>query len=263
MTLKGGTSHACAACKYQRRKCTSECQLAPYFPSNKSEMFRNAHKLFGGCYGYICRLQYQIHQAQEELHAIHAQLHMCRDHHHHHGLDATTEDVPCAAAGVMAQLSPSLVTADQHQLSCSTSSNPVGGYNYNSGYFDATKENNSNNSNNNALASNSNWLQHTYGIHNNINNVTNSSSSMGAPHSQLLATQPLDGIQQEVVSDYDEMHLFFDTIDDRQSYIDSKEAYDTSSEESLKDTTQSLEQHLVAEDELKSAAACFSLTSVN
>ncbi|CAI0549435.1 unnamed protein product [Linum tenue] len=112
-------------------------------------------------------------------------------------------------------------------------------------------------------ASNSFWLQHTYGIHNNINNVTNSSSSMGALHSQLLVAQPLDGIQQEVVQDYDEMHLFFDTIDDTQSYIDSKEAYDTSSEESLKDTTQSLEQHLVVEDELKSAAACFSLTSVN
>lgn len=34
-----------------------------------------------------------------------------------------------------------------------------------------------------------------------------------------------------------------------------------SSEESLKDTTQSIEN--VSENELKSAAACFSLTSVN
>jgi len=37
--------------------------------------------------------------------------------------------------------------------------------------------------------------------------------------------------------------------------------YACSSEESLKDTTQSMEH--VAENELKSAAACFSLTSVN
>ncbi|CAL1368025.1 unnamed protein product [Linum trigynum] len=331
MTLKGGTSHACAACKYQRRKCTSECQLAPYFPANKPEMFRNAHKLFGvrnivkilekldgpqrqeamhsiiwqanirdlypvqGCYGYICRLQYQIRQAEEELHAIHAQLNMYRQHHHHHhGLDAGTaaEDMvpssqlelgmappasnnnnaaltlfghnpaqqPYAAAGVMAQL-PSPVTPDQQQqLSYPISSNPVGGYN--TGYFDATKDDNNNN-NNNVAAVNSFWLQHTYGMNNNNNAVTNSSSSMGALQSQLLAAQPLGGIQEEVVQDYDEMHPFFDTIDDRQSYIDSKEAYDTSSEESLKDTTQSLEQHVVAEDELKSAAACFSLTSVN
>jgi hypothetical protein len=37
--------------------------------------------------------------------------------------------------------------------------------------------------------------------------------------------------------------------------------YACSSEDSLKDTTQSMEH--VAENELKSAAACFSLTSVN
>ncbi|KAK9278208.1 hypothetical protein L1049_027769 [Liquidambar formosana] len=67
--------------------------------------------------------------------------------------------------------------------------------------------------------------------------------------------------QQGAAQDYDEIHPFFDTIDDRQSYIDSKEAYESSSESSLKDTTQSLEH--VAENELKSAAACFSLTSVN
>jgi len=47
MTVKGGTSQACAACKYQRRRCTPDCPLAPYFPANKPEMFRNAHRLFG------------------------------------------------------------------------------------------------------------------------------------------------------------------------------------------------------------------------
>jgi len=38
---------ACAACKYQRRKCSSECPLAPYFPADKPKMFSNAHRLFG------------------------------------------------------------------------------------------------------------------------------------------------------------------------------------------------------------------------
>ncbi|WMV17468.1 hypothetical protein MTR67_010853 [Solanum verrucosum] len=38
---------SCAACKYQRRKCTSECVLAPYFPANQPKKFQNAHRLFG------------------------------------------------------------------------------------------------------------------------------------------------------------------------------------------------------------------------
>ncbi|CAN1266004.1 LOB domain-containing protein 27 [Linum perenne] len=318
MTLKGGTSHACAACKYQRRKCTSECQLAPYFPANRPEMFRNAHKLFGvrnivkilekldanqrqeamhsiiweanirhlfpvdGCVGYIFRLQRQIHQAQMELDAIHAQLQMYRHQHQHqhqnhnpfsgevednndmvpsqlelgmappagNALALFSHDPPpyCTAAGVVP---PSPVTPDQ-QHSYSMSSNNVGGvgggYSNNVGYLD-TKE----------PAGNSFWLQHTYGMNNSNNNNNGNIPSTMALQSQMLG-QPL-GIQQEVVQDYDENHPFFDTIDDRQSYIDSKEAYDTSSEESLKDTTQSLEH--VAENELKSAAACFSLTSVN
>ena len=38
---------ACAACKYQRRKCTPDCPLAPYFPADKPKMLANAHRLFG------------------------------------------------------------------------------------------------------------------------------------------------------------------------------------------------------------------------
>ncbi|KAK9278773.1 hypothetical protein L1049_028351 [Liquidambar formosana] len=110
MTLKGGTSQACAACKYQRRKCSSECLLAPYFPPDQPEMFQNAHRLFGvsnilkilkqldpsqkpvamqsiicqanirsrfpvhGCWGVICQLYYQMRQTEEELHAVRTQL---------------------------------------------------------------------------------------------------------------------------------------------------------------------------------------------
>ncbi|KAA8542370.1 hypothetical protein F0562_023495 [Nyssa sinensis] len=109
--------------------------------------------------------------------------------------------------------------------------------------------------NNNVI--NSLWVQHPYSNNNNDNNNNNNPMAM---QSQMVASQPLT-IQQEAGQDYDEMHPFFDTIDDRLSYIDSKEAYESSSESSLKDTTQSIEH--VAENELKSAAACFSLTSVN
>lgn len=43
----GGASTACAACKYQRRRCTADCELAPYFPQDRAHSFRNAHRLFG------------------------------------------------------------------------------------------------------------------------------------------------------------------------------------------------------------------------
>ncbi|WVZ64747.1 hypothetical protein U9M48_014222 [Paspalum notatum var. saurae] len=45
----GGSGHnqACAACKYQRRKCNPDCPLAPYFPADQQRRFLNAHRLFG------------------------------------------------------------------------------------------------------------------------------------------------------------------------------------------------------------------------
>ncbi|KAL8458560.1 hypothetical protein ACS0TY_035345 [Phlomoides rotata] len=43
----GSTTQACAACKYQRRKCASDCILAPYFPHDRQPQFLNAHRLFG------------------------------------------------------------------------------------------------------------------------------------------------------------------------------------------------------------------------
>ncbi|XP_020550795.1 LOB domain-containing protein 22-like [Sesamum indicum] len=38
---------ACAACKYQRRRCAPDCPLAPFFPADRVKEFLNAHKLFG------------------------------------------------------------------------------------------------------------------------------------------------------------------------------------------------------------------------
>ncbi|XP_068649162.1 protein LATERAL ORGAN BOUNDARIES-like [Aristolochia californica] len=43
----GSGIQACAACKYQRRKCTPDCILAPYFPPENQPQFLNAHRLFG------------------------------------------------------------------------------------------------------------------------------------------------------------------------------------------------------------------------
>lgn len=44
---RGDTSKACASCKFQRRKCSKDCLLAPYFPADKPQVFGNAHRLFG------------------------------------------------------------------------------------------------------------------------------------------------------------------------------------------------------------------------
>lgn len=120
MTLKGGTKQACAACKFQRRKCTPECVLAPYFPADQPKAFQNVHKLFGvsniekilknldpsqkkvamdsiicqanyrdkypvhGCWEEICRLRYQIWYVEEELRVVHQQLEIYRQHFLHY-----------------------------------------------------------------------------------------------------------------------------------------------------------------------------------
>ena len=75
---------------------------------------------------------------------------------------------------------------------------------------------------NNAV--NSLWVQQP--PYNNSSSNINNSNPM-VMQSQLINSQPLI-IQQDCgTQDYDEMHPFFDTIDDRQSYIASKEAYES------------------------------------
>ncbi|KAK4486780.1 hypothetical protein RD792_006641 [Penstemon davidsonii] len=38
---------ACAACKYQRKKCRPDCILRTHFPSTRSENFKAVQKIFG------------------------------------------------------------------------------------------------------------------------------------------------------------------------------------------------------------------------
>ncbi|KAF6155945.1 hypothetical protein GIB67_039276 [Kingdonia uniflora] len=47
VVVASGVHQACAACKHQRKKCTNECILAPFFPAEKSSEFKAAHKVFG------------------------------------------------------------------------------------------------------------------------------------------------------------------------------------------------------------------------
>ncbi|KAL4589249.1 hypothetical protein LXL04_002155 [Taraxacum kok-saghyz] len=113
-TRSNSTIQACAACRYQRRKCAPDCILAPYFPHDRQRQFQNAHKLFGvsnitkiirhldqpqkdeamrtiiyqsdvraqdpvgGCYRVIRELHRQIEISRTELEIVLQQLAYCR-----------------------------------------------------------------------------------------------------------------------------------------------------------------------------------------
>ncbi|KAM5552325.1 LOB domain-containing protein 24-like [Rosa sericea] len=96
-------SGRCAACRYLRRRCPSDCIFAPYFPPNNPQRFASVHRIYGasnvgrmlqqlppdlraqaadtlyyeaecrvedpvyGCVGVISRLHEQIDEAECEL----------------------------------------------------------------------------------------------------------------------------------------------------------------------------------------------------
>ncbi|XP_068641145.1 LOB domain-containing protein 27-like [Aristolochia californica] len=307
MTVKGGTSQACAACKYQRRKCSSDCPLAPYFPPDQPKQFQNAHKLFGvsnilkilknldpnqkveamrsivfqanirdkfpvhGCYGIVHNLHNQVQQAEQELEIVNTQLAMFRQHHYQMKMEQQQHHISSSPSPPSSQLQLGTATPappmnnntglslfhqqQQHQSFNATTSTGMlhhefPGHVHNSNNHPASSSSNGDNNSIGGL-----WVQQAHGhIY---------SNGVGIQSQHFLGSQSLGCHSQasggpEV---YDEISPFFDTIDDQQSYIDSKEAYDSSSDSSFKDTIQSAEH--VGENELKSAAACFTLTSVN
>ncbi|CAE6102237.1 unnamed protein product [Arabidopsis arenosa] len=99
----GGNIEPCLACKYQRRRCTSDCIFRLHFPVGQNQDFQNVHRLFGvgrvvkylenmepevrgdamksiiyhsnmrsqfpvdGCYRVISHLRYQIELLNAEL----------------------------------------------------------------------------------------------------------------------------------------------------------------------------------------------------
>ncbi|XP_075665098.1 LOB domain-containing protein 22 [Castanea sativa] len=132
-----GTTQACAACKYQRRKCAPDCILAPYFPHDRQRQFLNAHKLFGvsnitkiiknlnqpdkdeamrtiifqsdvrandpvgGCYRIIRELQRLIEYNKAELDIVLHQLAICRAQAHQQQMsEATDPTINCEMVGV-------------------------------------------------------------------------------------------------------------------------------------------------------------------
>ncbi|KAF8732974.1 hypothetical protein HU200_015326 [Digitaria exilis] len=126
----GSSAAACAACKYQRRRCTRDCPLAEFFPHDRPRVFRNAHRLFGvanilrtlaragpdperrreamhciiyesqaweinpstGCLPLIRDLQLQVRQADLDLRRVYAAIHAFRS-------SATAAAAPDSDAG--------------------------------------------------------------------------------------------------------------------------------------------------------------------
>ncbi|GMI65659.1 ASYMMETRIC LEAVES 2 [Hibiscus trionum] len=54
----------CAACKFLRRKCQTECVFAPYFPPDQPQKFVKVHKVFGA--SNITKLLNELHPSQRE-----------------------------------------------------------------------------------------------------------------------------------------------------------------------------------------------------
>ncbi|KAL6583909.1 hypothetical protein OROMI_003198 [Orobanche minor] len=278
MTLKNGTGQACAACKHQRRRCTPDCVLAPFFPADQHELFQSVHRLFGvkhvqnllkelpphekpiairsikfhaamrekypvyGCLVEIQHLTYQIQLAEEELQLVLHQLAYYRQQRHQQQeeVDMSPGDDYVSSKVQLGMAPPGngnggMLNAVPHDI-VPYSKNENAGYNSTNSDYD--KENNED--------VDSLFMQET------CSNNANSAMMMN------MMIQPNPVPQEEM------MHSFSDTnIDDdaQLSYIGSKEMYESSVESPLKDFKLSTEQ--MAENELKSAAACFSLTSVN
>ncbi|KAK1352433.1 LOB domain-containing protein [Heracleum sosnowskyi] len=244
MKFEGGPNKACAACKFQRRRCSSDCSLAPFFPADQPKIFHNVHRLFGvskvikilrkmrnheqktdamksiiyesnirekfpvhGCFGIISQLHQELQQATEELHYVHAQLSMLKEN-------------------------------------SSPSSQIINSY-------DLLSENNDNGT---AFCTEQSGDETKY-----MSDVTSDNKQLLEIQTQLSDSNAFSSLDPNQVGeacdqDYDIMNFY--AIDD----ISSKEACESSSESSSRDTKQ---VQLVPENELKTAAAYFSLMNIN
>lgn len=64
------TGSPCAACKFLRRKCTTECMFAPYFPPDQPQRFVNVHKIFGA--SNVTKLLNEVapHQREDAVNSL-------------------------------------------------------------------------------------------------------------------------------------------------------------------------------------------------
>ncbi|CAL9193763.1 unnamed protein product [Musa hybrid cultivar] len=259
MTVKGGTNQSCAACKYQRRRCAADCPLAAYFPADQPKQFLNCHRLFGvsnilkiinrldppeqaeamksiiyesnirdrdpvhGCLGLICSLHLHIHHLEQELEATNSQLLL----HRHHQLAASSSSssstmIDGAASYLLLDNGISIVE------SCSIADN----------------------NDINMKAAERFWAHHSSALH----------APMDDEISPDFDAIDEDGVYESWSKTCAHCIVRLPTISITILMETACSILSTSSESPLKDTMHSAMAH-VSRNELKSAAACFTLTS--
>lgn len=62
--MASSSNPPCAACKFLRRKCQSDCVFAPYFPPDHPQKFVNVHRIFGA--SNVSKLLNELHPHQRE-----------------------------------------------------------------------------------------------------------------------------------------------------------------------------------------------------
>lgn len=58
------SSSSCAACKFLKRRCTPNCQFAPYFRSDEPNKFAKVHKVFGA--SNVSKILNEVPEEQRE-----------------------------------------------------------------------------------------------------------------------------------------------------------------------------------------------------
>ncbi|KAJ0230091.1 LOB domain-containing protein 25 [Hirschfeldia incana] len=60
----------CAACKFLRRRCTSDCVFAPYFPPDEPTKFANVHRIFGA--SNVSKILHEVapHQREDTVNSL-------------------------------------------------------------------------------------------------------------------------------------------------------------------------------------------------
>lgn len=58
------SSSSCAACKFLKRRCTQNCQFAPYFRSDEPKKFAKVHKVFGA--SNVSKILNEVAEQQRE-----------------------------------------------------------------------------------------------------------------------------------------------------------------------------------------------------
>ncbi|KAI3776946.1 hypothetical protein L1987_46738 [Smallanthus sonchifolius] len=234
MTVKGGSRPACAACRFQRRRCSLDCALAPFFPATQPEIFHNVHSLYG--VGHILKILNQLKDDEEKEEAMKSIIYESniRQTHRVHGCYGVIVYLQQKVVESMRELRSVLLVLDackkKHELA-QNSLNDV-----------------------NDLGGSSDWMMNggsDLGFYYNVDgdhvasydrdDQTETTVDVTPNQSRFDEFQRFYGVEQgEESIDYTEI-MCGSFVDDQQSFMGSKEACDLKLESPLEDTTYFIE----------------------